>query len=35
VDGTVDTGQVVLVTVEPEGGVDAPTSEPIVGTQPV
>ncbi len=34
VDGTVDAGQVVLVTVEPEGGVDAPTSEPIVGSLP-
>ena len=28
-------GQVVLVTVEEEGGVDAPTSEPIFGTMPV
>jgi anti-sigma-K factor RskA len=35
VDGTVQPGQVVLVTLEPEGGVDAPTSEPIVGTMPV
>jgi len=35
VDGAVEPGQVVLVTVEPEGGVDAPTSEPILGTLPV
>ena len=35
VDGTVDTGEVVLVTVEPAGGVDAPTTEPILGTLPV
>jgi anti-sigma-K factor RskA len=35
VDGTVDTGEVVLVTIEPAGGVDAPTTEPIVGTAPV
>ncbi len=35
VDGTVEVGQVVLVTVEPEGGVDAPTSDPILGTLPV
>jgi anti-sigma-K factor RskA len=35
VDGTVDTGEVVLVTVEPAGGVDAPTAEPILGTLPV
>ena len=35
VDGTVDTGEVVLVTIEKAGGVDAPTSEPIVGTEPV
>jgi anti-sigma factor RsiW len=35
VEGTVDEGEVVLVTVEREGGVDAPTSEPIVGTMPV
>lgn len=34
VDGTVGEGEVVLVTVEPAGGVDAPTSEPIVGTLP-
>jgi anti-sigma-K factor RskA len=35
VDGTVDAGEVVLVTVEQAGGVDAPTTEPIVGTEPV
>ena len=35
VDGIVEAGQVVLVTVEEEGGVDAPTSEPILGTMPV
>ena len=35
VDGTVDEGEVVLVTIEPAGGVDAPTSEPVVGTLPV
>ena len=32
-DGTVDTGEVVLVTIEPAGGVHAPTTEPIVGTE--
>lgn len=35
VDGTVEAGQVVLVTVEKEGGVDAPTSEPVLGSMPV
>ena len=35
VDETVDTGEVVLVTIEPAGGVDSPTTEPIVGTAPV
>lgn len=35
VDGTLEPGQVVLVTIEEAGGVDAPTSEPIVGTRPV
>lgn len=35
VDGTVAPGQVVLVTIEDEGGVDAPTTEPILGTMPV
>jgi anti-sigma-K factor RskA len=34
VDGAVGPGQVVLVTVEPEGGVDAPTTDPILGTTP-
>jgi hypothetical protein len=31
----VEPGSVVLVTVEDAGGVDAPTSEPIVASQPV
>jgi anti-sigma factor RsiW len=35
VDGTVAPGQVVLVTVERAGGVDAPTTEPILGSLPV
>jgi anti-sigma-K factor RskA len=35
VDGTVATGEVVAVTVERAGGVDAPTTEPILGTMPV
>jgi anti-sigma-K factor RskA len=35
VDQPVDTGSVVLVTVEPEGGVDAPTTQPIIASQPV
>jgi anti-sigma factor RsiW len=35
VDGIVEPGQVVLVTLEPAGGVDAPTSEPILGSMPV
>lgn len=35
VDGALEPGQVVLVTIEQAGGVDAPTSEPIVGTMPV
>jgi anti-sigma factor RsiW len=35
VDGIVEPGQVVLVTIEDEGGVDAPTTEPILGTMPV
>lgn len=35
VDGTLEPGQVVLVTIEQAGGVDAPTSEPIIGTVPV
>ena len=35
VDGPVGSGEVVLVTIEPAGGVDAPTTEPIIGTAPV
>ena len=34
-DGRVDVGDVVAVTVEEEGGVDAPTTEPIAASQPV
>lgn len=34
VEGTVEPAQVVLVTIEDAGGVDAPTSEPVVGTMP-
>jgi len=34
VDGTVYDGSRVLVTVEQRGGVDAPTSQPIVASQP-
>jgi anti-sigma-K factor RskA len=34
VDGTVDSGSRVLVTVERSGGVDAPTSQPVVASQP-
>lgn len=34
VDGTVEPAQVVLVTLEEAGGVDAPTGEPLVGTMP-
>jgi len=34
VEGAVEPGQVVLVTLEPEGGVDAPTTDPILGTTP-
>ena len=34
VDGTVQSGDVVGVTVESAGGVDAPTSAPIVASQP-
>jgi len=33
-DGTVGPGQVVLVTVEDAGGVDAPTTDPILGSLP-
>ena len=35
VDGAVKPGAVVAVTVEPEGGVDAPTTQPIVASDPV
>ncbi|HEX4745938.1 MAG TPA: anti-sigma factor [Gaiellaceae bacterium] len=35
VDGTVEPAQVVAVTIEDDGGADAPTTEPIVGTMPV
>jgi anti-sigma-K factor RskA len=35
VEGTVEDGQVVLVTIEDAGGVDAPTTEPILGSAPV
>ncbi len=35
VDGTVGTGNVVAVTIEPAGGVDAPTTTPIVASEPV
>jgi anti-sigma-K factor RskA len=34
VEQTVDSGSRVLVTVEPAGGVDAPTTDPIVVSQP-
>ena len=34
-DGTVAPGAVVAVTVEPAGGVDAPTTQPIVASDPV
>lgn len=35
VEETVDAGAQVLVTVEDDGGVDAPTSAPVVTSQPV
>jgi anti-sigma factor RsiW len=35
VDGTVETGEIVAVTIEQAGGVDVPTMKPIVGTMPV
>jgi anti-sigma factor RsiW len=35
VDGTVSSGDVVAVTVERDGGVQAPTSTPIVASSPV
>jgi anti-sigma factor RsiW len=34
-DGTVQSGDVVAVTVEPAGGVDAPTTQPIVASDSV
>jgi anti-sigma-K factor RskA len=34
VDGTVQSGDVVAVTVEPAGGVDAPTTSPVVASEP-
>jgi anti-sigma-K factor RskA len=33
-DGAVDAGDAVAVTVEDEGGVDAPSTQPIVASQP-
>jgi anti-sigma-K factor RskA len=35
VDGTVDPGSVVAVTVEKHGGVGQPTTQPVVASQPV
>ena len=35
VDGTVRAGDVVAVTVEKAGGVDAPTTQPIAASDPV
>ena len=35
VDGSVRDGYLVAVTLEPAGGVDAPTSQPVVTSQPV
>ena len=35
VEGSVSAGDLVAVTVEPAGGADAPSSEPIVATAPV
>ena len=35
VDGSVGSGAVIAVTVEQDGGVDAPTTDPIVASQPV
>ena len=34
-EGTVGPGEVVLVTIEDAGGVDAPTADPILGSLPV
>lgn len=35
VDGTVEPGNVVAVTVEDAGGVDAPTTQPVAASRPV
>jgi hypothetical protein len=35
VDGSVGQGAKVLVTLEPSGGVDAPTTSPVVASEPV
>jgi anti-sigma-K factor RskA len=35
VEGSVGEGAKVLVTLEPSGGVDAPTTSPIVASDPV
>jgi anti-sigma-K factor RskA len=35
VEGTVQSGDVVAVTVEPAGGVDAPTTQPVVASDSV
>jgi len=35
VDGIVDTGEIVAVTIEKAGGVDAPTTKPITASMPV
>jgi len=35
VEGTVESGEVVAVTIENAGGADAPTTEPVLGTMPV
>jgi len=34
-DGVVRAGDPVAVTIEPAGGVDAPTTSPIVASEPV
>jgi anti-sigma factor RsiW len=35
VDGVVESGEIVAVTIEKAGGVDAPTTKPIVASMPV
>jgi anti-sigma-K factor RskA len=35
VEGTVQSGDVVAVTVEPAGGVEAPTTQPVVASDSV